>query len=158
VRPTLIVDQDKAALIHSDCRAIQPRNIRIGLTSDRHQHPVEKLFRVLGVRTLQRRANPIGLLLHSRDLRFQQNRLRALIDSLGKDFDQIPVGSGQEAGGHFDNGHLTSERGIHTTQLETDVSAAHNQQRLGDGRKIKSRRRIPHSGALKSKAADSRGP
>ena len=51
---------------------------------------------------------------------------------LARMFDQVAIGAGQQAAGHLDDGDLAAERGVDGAQLEADVAAADDEQRLRD--------------------------
>ena len=62
--------------------------------------------------------------------------------------DEIAIRAGQQARGHFDNGHLAPKRRVYRSQLEADVSAADHEQRFGNVRQIERRCRVEHARAV----------
>ena len=67
--------------------------------------------------------------------------------------DEIAIGAGQQPVGHFDDRDLRAERRVDRAQLETDVAAADDQQRLRNLRQVERAGRVHHAIAV-----DRRGP
>ena len=67
---------------------------------------------------------------------------------LRENVDEVAIRSRQQAGRHLDHGHPGPERGIDAPELQADIPAADDEQRLGDIREIESARRIHHARAV----------
>src|SRR5262249_37909892 len=49
---------------------------------------------------------------------------------------EIAIGAGQQSGRHFDDGDCSAESGIYGSELETDIAATNDEQRLWNLRKV----------------------
>ena len=87
----------------------------------------------------------------------QQHRLHRLLETFGQDVDQIAIGAGQQAVRHLDDGDGAAERSVDRAELEADVSAADDQQRLWDVGKIEGGRRVHHSRIAVARKPERRG-
>ena len=66
-------------------------------------------------------------------------------DALGEDVDEVAVGAGQQPGRHLDDRDGAAERRVDRAQLEADVAAADDEERLRDVRQIERRGGIHHA-------------
>ena len=62
-----------------------------------------------------------------------------------EDVDEVAVGAGQQARRHLDDGHRAAERRVDGSELETDVAAADDEQRLRHVGQIERAGRIHHA-------------
>ena len=70
---------------------------------------------------------------------------------------EVAIGAGQQPRRHLDDGDFAAERGVDAAELEPDVAAADDEQRLGNVGQLESGRRIEHSRAVERQRRDARG-
>ncbi len=111
------------------------------------QHAIEDLLLrpALHALAFERDANAFALGFHLHDARVEQDRLHHLADALGEDVHEIAIGAGQQARRHFDDGDGAAERRVHRSELEPDVAAADDEQRLRDVGQIERAGGIHHA-------------
>ena len=130
--------------------AVETGNARVGPPADGHQHAIEDLLARDVFAAFKRHADPAGLGLHLHDARIQQHGLHRLPDALGQHVNQVAIGAGQEAARHFDDRDGAAERRVDRAELEADVAAADDQQRLRDVGQVERRGRIHHARVVQS--------
>ncbi len=93
---------------------------------------------------------------HAGDLGREHHLRERLLDALGQRLHQVAVGAGQQPGRHLDDRHLGAERGVDRAELQADVAAADDQQRLGDLGQIERPGRVEHPRAVDRQPGDAR--
>ena len=78
-------------------------------------------------------------------LRLEQHALHRLRDALGEDVHEIAIGARQQARRHLDDGDGAAERGVDGAELEADVAAADDEERLRDVGQIERGGRVHHA-------------
>ena len=73
-------------------------------------------------------------------------------------FDEIAIRAGQQSARHFDDRDLRAERGVDRAELEADVAAADDEQRLRDVGQIERGGRVHQARALDRQARHGRRP
>ena len=66
-------------------------------------------------------------------------------DALGQHVDQVAIGAGKEPVRHFDDRDAAAKRGVNRAELESDVTAADDQQRFRDVGQVERAGRIHDS-------------
>ncbi len=122
---------------------LQPQAGGVRATADAQQHAAESpdFLRHVPLEGHFDRFLPIDQRGH---LGVKVDRLEHALEPLVKRSDQIAVGAGQQAVGHFDHRHFASQRGIDGAHFQPDVAAADDQQRLGHVGQFQRPGRIHH--------------
>ena len=78
----------------------------------------------------ERRADRALDFLEGRDACVQEDVAELTLQAPLQRLNEVAVGARQQSVRHLDDGDLRAERGVHGAQLEADVAAAHDEQRL----------------------------
>ncbi len=145
------VDLDEAAIADFTRGLVEPGNRRVRLAADRDEHAVEAsaaLSRVgrAAVAFDADASTPFLAVLHLDDARVDRILCRVCSSRRLRIVDKIAIGARQQARRHLDDGDLGAERRVDRPQLEADVAAADDEQRLGDVGKIEPAGRVHHAG------------
>ena len=110
-----------------DFRLFEAQVAAVGAAADRDQHAVEVCF---GSTPSPSSSAVIPAFAGGEfgDLRVEMDRGERLVQPRLERPDQIAVGSRQQAGRHFDDGHLRTQGRVNRSHLEADVAAADDQQ------------------------------
>ena len=152
VRAALLVNDDEALVVQANARPAEPGDARIRSSPDRDEHAIEDLFLLFGL-AFEADADATLLGGHLHDTCLEQHTLESLRDALGEHVHQISIGARQQARRHFDHRHGAAERRVDGAELEADISAAYDQQRLRDVGQIERRGRIHHAWVVKLQRA-----
>ena len=95
---------------------------------------------------------PPAVGLHLHDARLEQHALHRLRHALRQDVDQIAVRARQQPGRHLDDGDGAAERRVDGAELEPDVTAADDEQRLRNVGQIERGGRIHHARVVELRA------
>ena len=147
VGPHLFVDDDEAALVDADARAVEARNLGVGPAPDRHQHAVEELglVAVLDAFAVEGHADALGFGLHLDHARIEHHALHGLGDALGEDVHEITVCAREQPGRHLHDGHGAAERGIDRSELQANVAAPDDEQGGRDVGQVQRGGRVHHA-------------
>ena len=146
----LAVDFDESLLIDFDFCFVEAGDFGIGAASDGHQHAIEDLLFFFYVGAFEGDADA-GLFVFERfDGGVEQDRGEEFFETLVQREDEVAVGSGEQAGEHFDAGHFGAEGGVDGAEFEPDVAAADDEQRFRNVGQIESAGGIHEARAVES--------
>src|SRR5260370_11039534 len=154
----VLVDLDEYHLVDFRFRRIEAGNLGVRPASHRHQHAVEDLLFFFYIWTFEGDADTGLLVLERLDRGVQQDRGEKFFQALVQREHQVAVGAGQQAGHHFDTGHLGAERGIDRSHFQSDVAAANDEQRFWNVGQVESAARIHEARAVELEARDDGRP
>jgi hypothetical protein len=121
-------------------------NFRVRPPADGDKDAIEQLL--TGRIALESDLDAAPSVCHLYDLRIHHDPGEQLVEALLQHVHQIAIGARQQAAGHLDNGHFAAERGVDGAELETDVAAADDEQRLRNVRQVETAGRIHHARAV----------
>ncbi len=131
----LLIDADKTFFIQLNLGFLQTQAAGVRPAADGDQHAVEGHFLFarfsafrFRVAAQQGDADAFGGFGNFSDLRIEKDLLEERLQATLQRSNQVPIHPWQQAVGHFHDGHFAPQRGIDVTQLQTDVSAAHDEQ------------------------------
>ncbi len=150
----LLVDLDESARADFDLSFVEAGDFGIGFASDGDQNFVEDFFALFDFGPVEGDAHAIGFFFHRGDGGVEQDGGENLFHAFVQGKDQVAVGSGQEAGQHFDHRNFRSQRGIDGAEFEADVSAADYEQGAGDVGQIEGGGGIHHARGVELESGD----
>ena len=127
-----VVDLDETAFVLLDFGVFQAEILRAGHAADGNQHAIEEFLLLDLVRPRGDDADFFALGGHLGDFGVEAQFAEILLRVLHDGADQIGIGAGEDAGQRLDDDDLAAEVGINGAQFHADVTAADDQQILGD--------------------------
>ena len=155
------VDLDEAARVHLHLRLVEPGHRGIRPAADRDEHAIERAFLAASAR----QPSPSNVTAMPFFASFMPTTL--VFSSTASQIDSIRFARmltrsrsapGSRPAGHLDDRHLGAERGVDAAQLEPDVAAADDQQRLRNVGQIQRAGGVHQPRAVDGQARDRRRP
>ena len=141
----LLVDHDEAALVDLHAASARGReSLEFGRRPTADEHAIEQLLASARALPSKRDADALRPRPSSATTCVSSSTLFIVcVDALGEDVDEIAIGAGQQARRHLDDGDRAAERGVDRAELEADVAAADDEQRLRECRADRAPRSSP---------------
>ena len=155
---SLPVDDHEALRVTLDAGSLETRNLRVGGSAHRHQHPIEYAFGPLDPWALERYPDAVALLRQPRHRRLEQYRLAHRPQPTRHHGGQVAVGARQQPGRHLDHGDRRAQRSIDRPELEPDVAATDDKQRARHPGHLEGPGRVPYPVALERQPGRRRRP
>ena len=153
----LRVDLDEAARVQPHGGAFEAQPRAVGAAAGGDQHALELAVLGRAVRARDARADGLAGVLDRQHRGFEADRLEVALEAALEVAHEVAIDAGHEACGHLHDGDARAERGVDAAQLQPDVAAADDEQRLRHALQLQRRGRVEHPRAVEGERRGARG-